>query len=264
MSQENVKLVREAFQGWYPNDAEGFARHLAPGFEYEITYGPESGVFQGLQATADALNRWEEPFSDYHWRPDTYLDGGDDHVVVPFTEGGHGKTSGIQIEQRRAFLCLVRDHKILRLVEYASTADAFEAVALSDSAMSQEKAEIVRRVYKLAEAQGVEGLLEFATDDVVWISDPQFPGGGRQEGKENVQRWLRQLWIYDQISIDVEEIIELDDRALAVAQFHGISAGAPPVDWQWCHLFAFKDGRISQAQSFLDRAQALEAAGLSE
>jgi ketosteroid isomerase-like protein len=264
MSEENVELIRDAFQAWHPNDSEGFARHLAPEFEYEITYGPETGVFRGLTATVDALDRWEEPFSDYHWRPDTYLDGGADHVVVPFTEGGHGKTSGIQIEQRRAFLCQVRDHKILRLVEYASTAEAFEAVALSDSAVSPEKVEIVRRVYKLAEAQGVEGLLELATDDVVWISDPNFPGGGRHNGKNDVQRWLRQLWIYDEISIDVEEIIDLDERALTITRFHGVSVGAPPVDWSWCHLFAFRDGLISQVQSFLDRAEAFDAAGLSE
>jgi ketosteroid isomerase-like protein len=264
MSQENVDLVREAFEAWYPNDSEAFDRHLAPEFEYEITYGPESGVFQGLQATVDALDRWEEPFSDYHWRPDTYLDGGDDYVVVPFTEGGHGKTSGIRIQQRRAFLCHVRDHKILRLVEYPSTAEAFGAVALSDSTLSQDNVEIVRRVYKLAEAQGVEGLLELATDDVVWISDPRFPGGGTRSGKADVERWLRELWIYDEISIDVEEIIDLNDRALAITRFHGVSAGAPPVDWPWCHLFTFREGLVSQAQSFLDRAQALQAAGLSE
>jgi ketosteroid isomerase-like protein len=260
MSEENVELVREAFQAWYPNDSEGFARHLAPEFEYEITYGPERGVFRGLKATVDALDLWEEPFSDYDWRPETYLDGGDDHVVVPFTEGGHGRTSGIQIEQRRAFLCLVRDHKILRLVEYPSTADALQAVALS----SRDNADVVRGVYKLAEVQGVEGLLEMATDDIVWISDPHFPGGGRHDGKEDVQRWLRQLWIYDEISIDVEEIIDLTDKALAITWFHGVSAGAPSVDWLWCHLLAFRDGLISQVQSFLDRAEALEAAGLRE
>jgi hypothetical protein len=33
--------------------------------------------------------------------------------------------------------------------------------------MSQENVELVRRVYKRAEAQGVEGLLELATDDIV-------------------------------------------------------------------------------------------------
>jgi ketosteroid isomerase-like protein len=110
----------------------------------------------------------------------------------------------------------------------------------------------------------VEGLLELATDDIVWISDPSFPGGGRHNGKENVHRWLRQLWIYDVVSIAVEEIIDLDDTALSITQFHGVSAGAPPVDWPWCHPFAFRDGRISQVQGFLDRAEALEAAGLSE
>jgi ketosteroid isomerase-like protein len=130
--------------------------------------------------------------------------------------------------------------------------------------MSQENVEIVRRVYKLAEVQGVDGLLELATDDIVWISDPHFPGGGRHDGKESVQRWLRQLWIYEEVSIDVEEIIDLDDGALAITRFQGLSVDGPPVDWPWCHLFAFRDGGISQVQSFLDRAEALEAAGLSE
>jgi ketosteroid isomerase-like protein len=105
------------------------------------------------------------------------------------------------------------------------------------------------------------GFLELATDDIVWISDPRFPGGGRHNGRENVRRWLTELWIYDEVSIDVEEIIDFDDRALGITWFHGVSADAPPVDWPWCHLFAFRDGLISQAQSFLDRVEALEAAG---
>jgi ketosteroid isomerase-like protein len=130
--------------------------------------------------------------------------------------------------------------------------------------MSQGNVEIVRRVYTLAEARGIEGLLELATDDVVWISDLRFPGGGRLTGKEAVRRWLTELWIYDEVSIDVEQIIDLDDRALGITRWHGVTAAAPPVDWPWCHLFAFRDGLISQAQSFLDRAEALEAAGLSE
>jgi ketosteroid isomerase-like protein len=130
--------------------------------------------------------------------------------------------------------------------------------------MSQENVEIVRRVYKLAEVQGVEGLLELATDDIVWISDPHFPGGGKHSGKEDVQSWLRQLWIYDEVSIDVEEIIDLDDGALAITRFQGVSVDAPPVDWPWCHLFAFRDGRVSRVQSFLDRGEALQAVGLSD
>src|SRR3954447_16706365 len=130
--------------------------------------------------------------------------------------------------------------------------------------MSEENGAVLRRVYELAEARGAEGFLELATDDIVWISDPRFPGGGRQNGKENVRRWLAELWIYEEVSIEVEEIIDLDQGTLGITRFHGSSADTPPVDWQWCHLVAFKDGLISQAQSFLDRAEALKAAGLSE
>ena len=115
--------------------------------------------------------------------------------------------------------------------------------------MSEENVEVVRRVYELVEARGVEGLLELATDEIVWISDSRFPGGGTYAGKENVRRWLNKIWIYAEVSVDVEEIIDLDDRALGITRFHGVYSDAPPVDWPWCHLFWFRDGLISQAQS---------------
>ena len=83
-------------------------------------------------------------------------------------------------------------------------------------------------------------------------------------GKEKVRRWLDEIWVYAEVSVDVEEIIDLDDRALSITRFHGVYSDSPPVDWPWCHLFSFRDGLISQAQSFFDRAAALEAAGLSE
>jgi ketosteroid isomerase-like protein len=130
--------------------------------------------------------------------------------------------------------------------------------------MSQENVEVLQTAYRLAEARGVEGLLDYATEDIVWISDPRFPGGGTHTGKENVRRWLIKLWIYDEVSIDVEEIMDLGNRALGITRFHGVSPDAPRVDWLWCHLVSFRDGLICQAQSFLDRESALEAAGLSE
>lgn len=132
MSEQNVELVREAFQAWDSNDADEFAQHLDPVFEYEVTYGPEKGVHRGWQATVDAFDQWQEPFSDYHWKPETFLDAGDEHVVVPFIEGGHGRASGVQIEQRPAFVCAVRDGKILRLTEYPTTADALAAIGRSE------------------------------------------------------------------------------------------------------------------------------------
>ena len=130
--------------------------------------------------------------------------------------------------------------------------------------MSGENVDLLQTAYRLAETRGVEGILECATADLVWISDPRFPGGGTHTGKENVRRWLNKIWIYEELSIDVEEIIDLDDRALGITRFHGVPPDAPRVDWQWCHLVSFRGGLICQAQTFLDRKSALEAAGLSE
>lgn len=106
-------------------------------------------------------------------------------------------------------------------------------------------------------------MLDFATDDVVWISDQRFPGGGTHEGKRDVRSWLEQLWVYDEFSIDVEEIIDLgDNRALGITRCRTVAEHGPPTDWIWCHLVSFRDGMISRAESFLDRESALQAAGL--
>jgi SnoaL-like domain len=94
--------------------------------------------------------------------------------------------------------------------------------------MSQENVEVLHKVYELAEARGVEGLLELATEDIVWVSDPRFPGGGTHRGKENVRRWLIKLWIYDEVSIDVEEIMDLGDRALGNYPLARCPPGRPP------------------------------------
>jgi ketosteroid isomerase-like protein len=107
-------------------------------------------------------------------------------------------------------------------------------------------------------------MLEFTTDDVVWVSDARFPGGGTHRGKADVRRWLNQLWIYDDFRIDVEEIIDLGgDRAVGFTRCHATPADGPPADWVWCHLVSFRDGWITEVQSFLDRESAQEAAGLA-
>jgi ketosteroid isomerase-like protein len=130
--------------------------------------------------------------------------------------------------------------------------------------MSQANVEVLRSAYEQAGLRGVDGILEHATEDLVWISDPRFPGGGTHIGKQNVRRWLREVWIYEELSIDIEEIIDLDDRALGITRWHATPRNAPTVDWLWCHLVSFRGGLVSQARSFFDRDEALDAAGLQK
>ncbi len=127
-----MQIVRSAFQAWFPNDSEAFARSLDPEFEYHVTYGPEKGVHRGWEATVEAFDQWQDVFSDYRWEPAEYIDAGDEHVVVPFVERGLGQHSGVEIAQHPAFVCTMRGGRILRLTEYQTTAEALKATGLED------------------------------------------------------------------------------------------------------------------------------------
>ena len=132
--------------------------------------------------------------------------------------------------------------------------------------MSRENVEIVRKVYEAAEdAGGIEVLLGFATDDFVWTSDPQMPGGGTYSGKEAARRYLNETYVFDEAEIEVDEIIDLgDDRVLGITAFRATPGEGPRMEWVWCHLLTFRHGLIAELRSYLDREEALKAAGLSE
>ena len=62
-----------------------------------------------------------------------------------------------------------------------------------------------------------------------------------------------------------EELIDAGDRALVIGRMKGSgSSSGLAVDNDWADLFWFSAGRVIREQPFLDRAEALEAAGLSE
>jgi hypothetical protein len=63
--------------------------------------------------------------------------------------------------------------------------------------MSQEDIEVLRKAYELAEPRGVDGLLQFATEDSSGSATRAFPAGGRTWAKRQVRQRSLKLWIYD-------------------------------------------------------------------
>jgi ketosteroid isomerase-like protein len=265
MSGENVEIVRPIYDAFNRRDWDALFRDTDP--EFAFTYhnvGTDAGVRRGRDEVVAFAEEYGGAFDKLTWEPEEFIDR-EDWVMAVVRVSSLPRGGAVDLVVENGHLWKLRDGVVLSLESFPRPESALQAAELSKEPTAQEKVEIVRRVYEVAEARGVDGLLELATDDVVWISDPSFPGGGRQEGKESVRRWLTALWIYDEISIEVERIIDLEDRgALAITRLRGASADAPPVDFPWCHLFAFRGGLISQAQSFLDPAAAREAAGVPE
>jgi ketosteroid isomerase-like protein len=138
--------------------------------------------------------------------------------------------------------------------------------------MSQENVELVRRLFALwnrTRGVGDEALEladEFFDPDVEWHDQPELPGATVHHGIEEAQRHLaaaQEALDYDRA--DLLELLDADPRVLAVCRIHahGRVSGAP-AERDAFHVYSFRGARIARVEIFGTRAEALEAAGLSE
>ena len=142
--------------------------------------------------------------------------------------------------------------------------------------MSDENVEIVRRLFHLYLEALDRGDLDiwFNSDDLAedfeWVM-PREGGLGlppSYRGREGFREFMK-AWTEEQFqdwSIELERLIDAGgDRV--VAFFHQRATGREsgvPVELRMATLYELEDGRIVRMRHFLEREEALEAAGLSE
>jgi ketosteroid isomerase-like protein len=134
--------------------------------------------------------------------------------------------------------------------------------------MSQENVEIVRRLYEHW-ARGDFAYAGFYDPEVEFARIGAEGGGveGRWRGLEAI--WAANLeWLraFDDLRTEAERIIDLaDDRVLVLSRqtARGKVSGAP-IDHELGDLITLHDGKVVRCDLYWDRAEALEAAGLSE
>jgi ketosteroid isomerase-like protein len=135
--------------------------------------------------------------------------------------------------------------------------------------MSQENVEVVRRVTEVMDDDGFEAAFpvfaKAARPDVEWREDPSWPDAGTYRGAEEIrQLMLDRLdsFEYDQ---QTEQLIDLDDKVVALVRWRGrgIASGAQS-DMELAIVWTLREGAIARVEFYLNRAKALEAAGLSE
>ena len=131
--------------------------------------------------------------------------------------------------------------------------------------MSDENVEKVRGGYEAFNRRDWDGALADVDESVTWR--PIFSVEAAElRGKEAVRvSWMDAVDSLD-IRISIQELIPVgDDKVVAVATWTGRgSASETPVGSTAAQVFTLKDGRLIQVESYPDRRQALEAAGLSE
>jgi ketosteroid isomerase-like protein len=133
--------------------------------------------------------------------------------------------------------------------------------------MSQENVEVVRRVHDAFNRRDF--------DDAVRHLDPAFElhpailaldQGGQYRGPDGARKfWDEITEVWEALTVESTETIQgPDDRVLAVEQWRASGRDGLEIDFEVLDLYRFRDGRIVRIDGFTDRAEALEAAGLSE
>ena len=111
----------------------------------------------------------------------------------------------------------------------------------------------------------MDALREIFDPGVTWRPPEGWPEPGPFVGREAVMRWFEQLReAYDDYVTElIGDLIEATDRVVVSQVWHGAGRG-PEADIESTGVFTVRNGRVIDVEQFWDRAEALEAAGLSE
>ena len=133
--------------------------------------------------------------------------------------------------------------------------------------MSEENVEIVRK----AIAYEYDGVGDRAEAEAIF--DPQVvmnpfhavdeePSYGPDAMRDDWERWAS---AFEDLTVTFEEFIDAGDQVVVVAhhQGRGRESGVA-VDARYFEVYTLREGKVSQIDEYDDRAEALEAAGLSE
>jgi ketosteroid isomerase-like protein len=91
-------------------------------------------------------------------------------------------------------------------------------------------------------------------------------GGGCYQGREGLERFAAAIGeVWEELQNTAEEFRDLGDRVLVLGRLTGRGKGSgAQVDAPLAAIFDFRDDRIWRVRGYVDRAEGLRAAGLSE
>ncbi len=133
--------------------------------------------------------------------------------------------------------------------------------------MSQKDFEIPRRLIDAYNRRDMDAFVELLDPNVEWIPIMAALEGRVYCGHEGVRAWIDDLdedWEYFEPCL--EDFHDLGDRILIFGHWRargrasGVELDNQPAAW----IYKIKDGKVVWMRTFTDRAEALEAAGLSE
>jgi ketosteroid isomerase-like protein len=130
--------------------------------------------------------------------------------------------------------------------------------------MSEENVEVVRAAFEQF-ARGDFSAWADLPDDFEFVTSSELPDAGTYRGEEAL-RWLT-AWVesFEELTVEATKIIDAGDKVVVAILQRGRPRGTQTVvEGRWWQMLTLRGGEVARIESFPERAQALEAAGLRE
>jgi ketosteroid isomerase-like protein len=133
-----------------------------------------------------------------------------------------------------------------------------------NSVVDSANTELVKRGYEAWNRHDIEGVLSFLDTEIEWRGYTHIPESGTLQGRDEVKRWLeRFLDAWEQLDIEVTELVDAGDRVVALVRFRGAGkgSGVPVEGGTDAHVWTVRDGRAVAVTLYQGTREALEALG---
>jgi ketosteroid isomerase-like protein len=135
MSRENVELVRDSLNAWAEIDEglaelDRIAEFWAP--DVALTFEDAPRELHGVDAVLEWRADMAEPFDDWNYSPEKFLDAGGNRVAVTFH--AHAKLRGTDdwVDWRYGIVYTVEEGLVTAAKMYTTQQNALEAAGLEE------------------------------------------------------------------------------------------------------------------------------------
>jgi ketosteroid isomerase-like protein len=136
--------------------------------------------------------------------------------------------------------------------------------------MSQENVETIRQMFAVVNERGVEAatnaLEHLLAPDFGLEEAAQMPDPGTFTGRDAFIANMAKLEeSFEELRLEPVEIVDLGERIAVVVSMRGQGRGSgAPVEMTFVQLWSLRDGKAVSLRDYATKAEALEAAGLTE
>jgi ketosteroid isomerase-like protein len=133
--------------------------------------------------------------------------------------------------------------------------------------MSQENVAVVKRLFEATTQRDADAAWPLLHPEIEWdMSAFPFPDlAGVFLGREEVLSWwVRYFEAWDQSGFEILDVAYAGEDLIVETRAWGLGRDGIEIDRSFVNLMTVSGGRLVRERAFQDRAQALEAVGLSE